>query len=147
MRLGQLHAVIRIMHSLVAKRSKHNSDVLLKRRRYLVKPFTLSITLLALSTFALAQSNQQINQQSSEKASDATNMATLSAENPERNFGYVIGDIIEQRVHLPAAYTSVDLSTLETTSRVSTWLQRRSASVESGRNEQSILTLRYQIIN
>ena len=147
MRLSQLQAAIQIMHSLLSKRSKHDSDAIPKRRRYLVKTFTLSIILLALSTFAWAQSNQQINQQNSKKASDTTNMTTLSAQNPERDFGYVIGDIIEQRVHLPAAYTSVDLSTLENSSRVSTWLQRRSASVESGRNEQSILTLRYQIIN
>jgi mxaA protein len=66
---------------------------------------------------------------------------------PERNFGYVIGDILTQHIVLPDAYKHTDLSRLSNISRVSTWLERQSAIMNTAFDGTPILTLRYQIIN
>ncbi len=66
---------------------------------------------------------------------------------PERNFGYVIGDVLTQRIALPDPYTQADLLKLSDISRVSTWLERQSALMESLADGSHTLTLHYQIIN
>ena len=77
----------------------------------------------------------------------ATHLPGSVGVSPERNFGYVIGDVLTQRIALPDSYTQADLLELSAISRVSTWLERQSALMESLADARHTLTLRYQIIN
>ena len=78
----------------------------------------------------------------------------LRVDNPDRAFGYVIGDVLVQRIYLPADIGPVDLSDIEDAARVSTWLERQSAQQSAAQrtpqdsdSAPTLLTLRYQIIN
>ena len=66
---------------------------------------------------------------------------------PERNFGYVIGDVLTQRIALPESYSEADLLERIDINRVSTWLERQAVIMETFADGHHTLTLRYQIIN
>lgn len=68
--------------------------------------------------------------------------AAVQVEQP-RAFGYVIGDVLEQRLALPTN-ASVELPPIQ---RVGLWLERVSATVLTSDTEQHWLLLKYQIIN
>lgn len=64
-----------------------------------------------------------------------------------RSFGYVLGDVLEQRIQLPGRITSPLSRDLEQVERVNNWLERISAEVSTDSDAQHWLILRYQITN
>lgn len=72
--------------------------------------------------------------------------ATPVVEQP-RAFGYVIGDVLEQRVGLPGPLATTQLADLADVERVSGWFVRLSAEPSDGADNLHWLTLKYQILN
>ena len=64
-----------------------------------------------------------------------------------RPFGYVVGDLIEQRVLLRAANLPVDLVSLPRPERLGVWFERRPARVVSDSQGRHWLVVDYQLIN
>ncbi len=76
---------------------------------------------------------------------------TALTQQPERNFGYQIGDVLVQRIFNVAYTDALAESVLGGGMRVNAYLQRSPLLQQSGRNEagqwQNWLELHYQIIN
>jgi mxaA protein len=64
-----------------------------------------------------------------------------------RAFGYVLGDVITQRVLLESASAPFEPAKLPGTQRVGLWLERRAARVESADDNKRWLIVEYQLIN
>ena len=64
-----------------------------------------------------------------------------------RPFGYVVGDLLEQRVLLQANHRGLAPVSLPRPGRVGVWLERRAAHVESDSQGQHWLVIEYQLIN
>jgi mxaA protein len=64
-----------------------------------------------------------------------------------RAFGYVLGDVITQRVLLESAGAPFELAKMPGTQRVGTWLERRAARIEPADDNKRWLILEYQLIN
>lgn len=64
-----------------------------------------------------------------------------------RAFGYVLGDVITQRVLLESAGAPFELAKMPGTQRVGIWLERRAARVESAGDDKRWLIVEYQLIN
>jgi len=73
-----------------------------------------------------------------------SNWATVQQPRP---FGYVIGDLIEQRVLLERGARTLDLSALPKPGRVGAWLERRAPTVVSDSQGRAWLVVDYQLIN
>jgi mxaA protein len=85
-----------------------------------------------------------------------TASASMSAERPElaaavveqpRPFGYVVGDLLTQRVLLQADGRPVEAAQLPAPGRVGIWFDRRSARVEPRPDGRQWLSIEYQVIN
>ena len=70
------------------------------------------------------------------------NPATVN--NPERAFGYTIGDVLEQKIALHEGDVVITLQELPDIQREGRWLTRQQADVS---DDGRWLTIRYQIIN
>ncbi len=64
-----------------------------------------------------------------------------------RPFGYVVGDLIEQRVLLQSEGRSLDALSLPRAGRVGIWLDRRAPRMESDAQGRRWLVVDYQLIN
>jgi mxaA protein len=64
-----------------------------------------------------------------------------------RPFGYVVGDLIEQRVLLEGGVRTVELTSLPKLGRVGAWLERRAPAVVSDPQGRAWLVVDYQLIN
>lgn len=64
-----------------------------------------------------------------------------------RAFGYVLGDVITQRVLLERSGAPFDLAKLPATQRVGIWLERRSARTETAADGRRWLIVEYQLVN
>jgi mxaA protein len=64
-----------------------------------------------------------------------------------RSFGYVVGDVLTQRVLLQLNGRSFAPAALPRAERISAWLERRSPSIESTADGRRWLTVAYQVIN
>jgi mxaA protein len=64
-----------------------------------------------------------------------------------RPFGYVVGDLIEQRVLLQAASHAVDLASLPRPARLNVWLERRQPRIAADSQGRHWLVVDYQLIN
>jgi mxaA protein len=64
-----------------------------------------------------------------------------------RAFGYVLGDVIAQRVLLESAGAAFQLAKMPGTQRVGIWLERRAARVEAAADGKRWLIVEYQLIN
>ncbi len=73
--------------------------------------------------------------------------ASVAGLQPPRDFGYFIGDVIEQRVRLQAHGTEVELAELPLSERTGLWLERLSSLRTTGDRGQHWLVLKYQVIN
>lgn len=75
----------------------------------------------------------------------ASETLTANVENPERAFGYSIGDVLEQRIHLETDDDTLHkLVQAPDEQRVGRWLTRHSARID---DEGRWLSIRYQVIN
>lgn len=72
---------------------------------------------------------------------------SVPVQQPARSFGYFIGDLIEQHVHLQVEGKNIELAELPPNQRVGQWLERLSSTLISNLPDQHTLVLRYQIIN
>jgi mxaA protein len=72
--------------------------------------------------------------------------AAAVVEQP-RPFGYVIGDVVTQRVLLEIEGRAVDPAALPKAERVGVWLERRPARIESRPDGHRWLAVEYQLIN
>jgi mxaA protein len=64
-----------------------------------------------------------------------------------RPFGYVVGDLLEQRVLLQANHHGLEPVSLPRPGRVSVWLERRAAHIASDAQGRRWLAVEYQLIN
>jgi mxaA protein len=64
-----------------------------------------------------------------------------------RAFGYVLGDVITQRVLLEAARAPFEVAKVPGSQRVGIWLERRAARVETTVDDKRWLVVEYQLIN
>lgn len=64
-----------------------------------------------------------------------------------RGFGYVLGDVVTQRIELRANGHPFDPAALPPIERTGAWLTRRAASVETDSGGARWLMLEYQVIN
>lgn len=94
----------------------------------------LALALVLDATAFAAQEEQQLA------------LAAAIVEQP-RPFGYVVGDLLTQRVLLQADGRSAEVAQLPTPGRVGIWFERRSARVERRADGRQWLSVEYQIIN
>ncbi len=73
--------------------------------------------------------------------------ATAFVQQPPRAFGYVIGDVVEQRIHLRSDGRNMELEEIPPERRVDRWLERLSSTLITDSLGLHWLTLRYQVIN
>lgn len=64
-----------------------------------------------------------------------------------RPFGYVLGDVVTQRIALEHEGESLDLPELPALERTGNWFERRNARIEQDAAGQRWLALDYQVIN
>jgi len=83
---------------------------------------------------------------STSMASEQPELAAAIVEQP-RPFGYVVGDLLTQRVLLEAAGRRVEVAQLPALGRVGIWFERRSARTESRPDGRRWLSIEYQVIN
>ena len=79
-------------------------------------------------------------------ATSAYPAATAVVEQP-RPFGYVVGDVVTQRVLLEIGGRRFAPAALPKAERVDVWLERRPARIESLPDGHRWLALDYQVIN
>jgi mxaA protein len=79
-------------------------------------------------------------------AIDARAAPAATVEQP-RPFGYVIGDVVTQRVLLEIEGNELAPAALPKAERVGVWLERRAPRVESGPDGHRWLAVEYQLIN
>lgn len=72
------------------------------------------------------------------------NEKSLFVQQPIRSFGYTVGDVLEQRIHLKPGYDMEQWQELLPLQRVDDWIERQSSTVVDNGHW---LELRYQIIN
>ncbi len=108
----------------------------------LTRTLTTSVLVLCLSLTATAANAQQVAALPGENSVEPA--STVSAENPERTFGYVLGDVLVQKIPLGSNPELIDELPLN---RISTWLKRRSTSMAKDNNGNFLLSIDYQIIN
>lgn len=104
-----------------------------------IQPATSPQIALAL-TLALAATSTIAAQQST-KIGNSRHSAPATVEQP-RPFGYVVGDIVTQRVLLP-----FEPSDLPVVQRVSIWFERRAPRIETASDGRRWLVVDYQLIN
>lgn len=91
----------------------------------------------ALAAFAMSRS-----------ATAAEEPALPQAEvRQPRAFGYMLGDVITQRVLLTSKGKPFELAKMPATQRVGIWLDRRAVRVESAADDERWLLVEYQVIN
>ncbi|MCP4491303.1 MAG: hypothetical protein GY820_28905 [Gammaproteobacteria bacterium] len=73
--------------------------------------------------------------------------ASIFVEQPSRSFGYFIGDIVEQRIHLQTDGNNIELAGIPDNQRVGQWLERLSSTLTTDNLGQGLLVLKYQVIN
>ncbi|WP_152035388.1 calcium incorporation protein MxaA [Paraburkholderia terricola] len=71
----------------------------------------------------------------------------IAATAQPRSFGYLLGDVISQRVLLRANDRPFEPATLPPLERTGAWLERRAAKVETDAGGERWLVLEYQVIN
>jgi mxaA protein len=64
-----------------------------------------------------------------------------------RAFGYVLGDVLSQRVLLDRAVGDVASNALPSAGRIGVWLERRPSNIETGADGRRWLVLSYQVTN
>jgi mxaA protein len=64
-----------------------------------------------------------------------------------RPFGYVLGDVLSQRILLQSAGRAFEPAVLPSAERINLWLARRNSRIESRRDGQRWLVVDYQLIN
>jgi mxaA protein len=72
---------------------------------------------------------------------------SLPVQEPARIFGYFIGDVVEQPVHLQIESRKIELAEIPPNQRVGLWLERLPSTLISVDQDQDWLVMRYQIIN
>ncbi|MBX5461478.1 MAG: hypothetical protein IRZ28_10365 [Steroidobacteraceae bacterium] len=95
---------------------------------------------LILATSAYAQTG------ASDAAAASSEQAPAEVEQP-RTFGYVIGDVLVQRVRLEANGRAVEPLELPSTGRVNAWFERRAVRADKRDDGSRWLTVEYQLIN
>ncbi|WP_454735638.1 calcium incorporation protein MxaA [Cupriavidus necator] len=79
-------------------------------------------------------------------AQESTAAATAVVQQP-RAFGHVLGDVVTQRILLPADGRSVKPAALPRAERVSGWLERRPVQWETDAEGRRWMRVTYQIVN
>jgi mxaA protein len=73
--------------------------------------------------------------------------APLARTIEPRAFGYVLGDVLTQRVLLTGAAGDVPQGALPSAGRIGVWLERRPSRIETGTDGHRWLVLSYQVTN
>ena len=77
----------------------------------------------------------------------AAQQASLAIVEQPRPFGYVVGDLVTQRVLLTSPALDFEPATLPPAQRLNIWFERRAASVERASDGKRWLIVDYQLIN
>lgn len=78
------------------------------------------------------------------QSTHAANSLNTSATNPEKSFGYTLGDVLDQKIALSIEDTVHTLQFLPIEQRVGRWLTRSSVATSE---DKKWLIIRYQLIN
>ena len=82
---------------------------------------------------------------------DAATAGTIATVDQPRPFGYVVGDLVTQRVLLHSAHSDFEPdfepAALPDAQRLNVWLERRSPRIESTADGRYWLVVDYQVIN
>ncbi|MBT2322797.1 calcium incorporation protein MxaA [Variovorax paradoxus] len=92
---------------------------------------------LALASTALAPA----------RAADPAAAGSAATVEQPRSFGYVLGDLITQRVLLEQAGRPLQPGALPAATRVDLWLERRPSRIETDAEGRRWLAIEYQLIN
>lgn len=98
----------------------------------------LTVTAIATASTAAAQQ--------SPRTGDSASRTPVVVEQP-RPFGYVIGDIVAQRVLLTSPSMDFQPTELPASQRVNIWFERRASRIESASDGRRWLVVDYQLIN
>lgn len=71
----------------------------------------------------------------------------MLVQQPSRAFGYVIGDVLKQRIRLQSNGNPVELAEIPAVQRAGQWLERLSSTLTTSNSGQHWLELKYQVIN
>lgn len=110
-----------------------------------MSPKTGTSRLAVLILVALVATNAVAAQQSV-STSAAKRTVTATVEQP-RPFGYVVGDLVTQRVLLTTPSLDFHPTALPPVQRVNIWFERRASRIESGSDGRRWLVADYQLIN
>jgi len=102
------------------------------RPRFLLVIFILIITLLATTSQTMAQGSAGLHS------------GLVKVQQPTRAYGYVLGDVIQQRIVLDKSLSVSELTQLPEIQRANAWLQRIAVSANDNDNS---LTISYQVTN
>lgn len=85
------------------------------------------------------------------EAGDAATAGTIATVDQPRPFGYVVGDLVTQRVLLHSAHSDFEPdfepAALPDAQRLNVWLERRAPRIESTADGRRWLVVDYQVIN
>jgi mxaA protein len=95
---------------------------------------------------AMAVATSTIAAQPPASGGDAPSAVPATVDQP-RPFGYVVGDLVTQRVLLRAGDSTFDPEPLSVAQRVSVWFERRPARIESAADGNRWLVVEYQVVN
>ena len=101
------------------------------------------------TSVATEQPGRPTSASQAERAATADERPALAAavvEQP-RPFGYVVGDLLTQRVLLEAGGRRAEAAQLPAPGRVGIWFERRSARVDRRPDGRQWLSVEYQVIN
>jgi mxaA protein len=101
---------------------------------------------VAVLAMAMAVSMSTIAAQPPASGGNVTSAVPATVEQP-RPFGYVVGDLVTQRVLLRAGDSDFDPAPLSAPQRVSVWFERRASRIESAADGNRWLVVEYQLVN
>lgn len=101
----------------------------------------------ALAAASAAPSAQAQVASAGAAAPDARPQVRAAVVEQPRPFGYVIGDLLTQRVLLEGGGRTVEVAPLPSPARVGIWFERRSVRVQRETDGRRWLLVEYQVIN
>jgi len=105
---------------------------------------------VGLSLFLIVSTNRlcaEVNSNALVNEAEAL-VVSVRVEQPSRAFGYVLGDVLIQRVLLPASTDRASLlKRLPAIERIGQWLERQAVTIQPDKDNRLWLRLRFQVIN
>ena len=120
------------------------NDTIVRARRSCLPQAACWIAVALASVFAISHNvNAQSPAPTRSNSAQSTNATVLQP----RPFGYVVGDLLTQRILLQVSGADFTPTELPTARRVGVWFERRSPRIERAADGRRWLVVDYQLIN